>query len=198
MAAFADLRSLANLQARFVAPVPGKSTLLHKQGFWQNAKWDEEKTEHATQVWVLDGQIVADKDSAHHTDLNLAALGNWTGRGYDFHWCTDQVPTALRLYREHQQDARQYTFQGLAGGTDGSANKRTGRMGAGFVLGIQQEPLMTYSVSVGGPLAPLRAEAAGLFQLLRRVRERFPSHGADQTSNLSHEISCTLMCWPPY
>jgi hypothetical protein len=35
---------------------------------------------------------------------------------------------------------------------------------------------MTYSASVGGPIAPLRAEAASLLQLLRRVRERFPDH----------------------
>jgi len=188
MAALVDLRALANLQARCVALVPGKCTLLHKQGFWQSAKWDEEKTEHAAQVWMLGGQIVADRESTHHTDLSLAALGNWTGRRYDFHWCTDQVPTALRLYREHQQDARQYTFQGLVGGTDGSANNRTGRMGAGFALGIQKEPLMTYSVSVGGPLAPLRAEAASLFQLLRRVRERFPSH-----VNLLVFIDCLVL-----
>ncbi len=106
MAALVDLRSLANLQARCVALVPGKCTLLHKQGFWQSAKWDEEKTEHAARVWKLGGQLVADRDSAHHMDLSLAALGNWTGRQYDFHWCTDQVPMALKLYREHQQDAR--------------------------------------------------------------------------------------------
>ncbi len=73
----------------------------------QNAKWDEEKTKHAAQVWMVGGQIVADRDNAHHTDLSLAALGNWTGLLYDFHWCTDQVPMALKLYREHQQDARQ-------------------------------------------------------------------------------------------
>ena len=85
MAALVDLRALANLQARCVALVPGKCTLLHKQGFWQSAKWDEEKTEHAAQVWMLGGQIVADRDSTHHTDLSLAALGNWTGRRYDFH-----------------------------------------------------------------------------------------------------------------
>ncbi len=101
------------------------------------------------------GQIVAYRDSAHHTDLSLEALGNWTGRRYDFHWCTEQVPMALKLYREHQQDARQYMLQGLVGGTDGSANKRAGRMGAGFALGIKKEPLMTYSISVGGLLAPL-------------------------------------------
>ena len=161
---------------------------VYKQGFWQNAKWDEEKTEHAAKAWMLGGQIVADRDSAHHTDLSLAALANCTGRWYDFHWCTDQVPTELRLYRENQQDERQYTFQGLVGGTDGSANKRTGRMGAGFALGIQKEPLMTYSVSVVRPLAPLRAEAASLFQLLRRVRERFPGH-----TNLLVFIDCLVL-----
>ncbi len=69
------------------------------------------------------------------------------------------MPTALKLYCEHQQDARQYTFQGLVGGTDGRANKRTRRMGAGIALDIQKEPLMTYSLSVGGPLDPLQQHA---------------------------------------
>ena len=36
---------------------------------------------------MVGGQIVADRDSAHHTDLSLAALGNWTGLQYDFDWC---------------------------------------------------------------------------------------------------------------
>ena len=86
----------------------------------------------------------------------------------------DRLPKGLRLYREHQQDARQCTFQGLVGGTDGSANIRSDRMGAGFALGRQKEPLMTYYASVGRPLAPLRAEAASLFKLLSRAREQFP------------------------
>ena len=46
-------------------------------------------------------------------------------------------------------------------------------MGAGFALGRKKEPLMTYSASVGGPLAPLQAEAASLFQLLSRARAHF-------------------------
>jgi hypothetical protein len=50
---------------------------------WQNAKWDEEKAKHAAQVWMVGGQIVADRDSEHHTDLSLAALGNRTGSRYD-------------------------------------------------------------------------------------------------------------------
>ena len=173
-AAPVDLRTLAHLQARCVTLVPGKSTLLHKRGFWQTAEWDEETTEHAAQVWIVGGHVDVDQGRAQLADLSLAALGDWTGRRYDFHWCIDRVPRALKLYREHQQDARQYTFQGLIGGTDGSANIRTDRMGAGFALGRQKEPLMTYYASVGGPLASLRAEAASLFQLLSRAREQFP------------------------
>jgi hypothetical protein len=61
-------------------------------------------------------------------------------------------------------------------------------MGASFALDIKKVPLMTYSVSVGGPLAPLRAEAASLFQLLKRVRERFPGH-----ANLLVFIDCLVL-----
>ena len=122
---------------------------------------------------MVGGQVDADQGRAQHADLSLAALGDWTGRRYDFHWCIDRVPKALKLYREHQQDARQCTFQGLVGGTDGSANRRSNRMGAGFALGRQKEPLMTYYASVRGPLAPLRAEAASLFKLLSRAENDF-------------------------
>ena len=80
---------------------------------------------------MVGGHVDADQGRAQHADLSLAALGDWTGRQYNFHLCIDRVPNALRLYREHHQDARQYTFQGLVGGTDGSANELTGRMGAG-------------------------------------------------------------------
>ncbi len=56
----------------------------------------------------------------------LSSAGDWTGRQYDFNWCIDHVPKALRLYREHQQDARQYTFQGLVG-RHGWERERTDR-----------------------------------------------------------------------
>ena len=62
-------------------------------GFWQIAEWDEETTEHDAQVWIVGGHVDADQGRAQHADLSLvAALGDWTGRRYDFHWCIDRVP----------------------------------------------------------------------------------------------------------
>jgi hypothetical protein len=53
--------------------VPGKSTLLHKQGFWQKAEWDEEKNEHAAQVWMVGGPV-ADLGCEQHADLRKDGL----------------------------------------------------------------------------------------------------------------------------
>ncbi len=62
---------------------------------------------------------------------------------------------------------------GLVAGTDGSVDVRTEWMGAGYVLGAEPEPIMTFCARVGGPLASLRAEAASLLQLLREVRQHY-------------------------
>ena len=62
---------------------------------------------------------------------------------------------------------------GLIAGTDGSVDERTERMGAGYVVGTDPEPIMTFHARVGGPLASTRAEAASLLQLLRDVRQRY-------------------------
>jgi hypothetical protein len=77
----------------------------HKPGFWQLAKWDEEKSEHAAQVWMVGGQFDRGMCS---TSTSVSQLWE-TGLAllYDFHWCTDQVLKALKLYRENQQDTRQ-------------------------------------------------------------------------------------------
>ena len=173
MAASADLRILLELQARCIALIPAGCKLLHTSGFWQKAEWDEQTSEHAAQIWLLGGSA-AERTSAPPIYLSLHALGDWTSRRYDFHWCLGRVPPALGLYRQYQQDARQYTFAGLVGGTDGSACVRTDRMGAGFALGIERIPLLQFSAPVGGPVSSLRAEAASLLHFLRRVRERFP------------------------
>ncbi len=87
---------------------------------------------------MLEGsRAAAKRTSALTIDLSLHASGDGTSRRYDFHWCLDQVPQALGLYRQYQQDARQNTFSGLVGGTDGSACVRTDTsdtMGASFAL----------------------------------------------------------------
>jgi ribonuclease HI len=177
MAASADLRTLSQLKAQCIALLPAGCFLLHNAGFWQNAEWDSRTSEHAAQLWLLE-ESVPGCIKAPKIGLSLEALGDWSGRRYDFHWCNDRVPPALRLYRQFQQDALQYTFTGLVGGTDGSACMRTDRMGAGFALGTERIPLLQFSAPVGGPVSSMRAEAASLLQYLRRVRAQFPDQHA--------------------
>jgi hypothetical protein len=62
------------------------------------------------------------------------------------------------------------TGDGLVAGTDGSVDKRSEQMGAGYVLGDQPEPILTFHARVGGPLATTRAEAASILKLLQDVR----------------------------
>jgi hypothetical protein len=54
-------------------------------------------------------------------------------------------------------------------------DERTEAMGAGYVLGADPEPVISFFARVGGPLASARAEAAGLLQLLQDVLQRFGS-----------------------
>jgi hypothetical protein len=94
---------------------------------------------------------------------------------YAFHWCAHPVPPLLLIHRQHQQDALRHSWTGLVAGTDGSVDERTEAMGAGYVLGADTEPIISFSARVGGPLASARAEAASLLQLLQDVRQRFGS-----------------------
>ena len=173
-AALTDLRKLADLRAQCVALVPAKSNILHKPGGWQRAEWDEQQSTYPAQIWLLDPRVSGFSTSAHSSVLTSTTLGDWSGRRYDFHQDGEQIPEALFLYRKHQQDALQYTFQGLVCATDGSANIRTEEMGAGFAIGHGRDPLLTFSAPVGGVYSPLRAEAVSLLKYLQTVRERFP------------------------
>ena len=47
-------------------------------------------------------------------------------------------------------------------------------MGAGFAIGRERQPLLTFSAPVGGPYSPLRAEAVSLLQALRTIRIQLP------------------------
>ncbi len=61
-------------------------------------------------------------------------------------------------------------------GTDGSVDERTETMGTGYVVGNDRVPLMITSSPVGGPLAFIRSEAAGLLQLLRDIATAYGRH----------------------
>jgi hypothetical protein len=82
------------------------------------------------------GPVAAERMGAQYSDINLASLGDWTGRLFDFHWCIERVPKALT-----QQDARQYASQGLVGGMDGITNDH---MGAGRAVGIDKQHLIPH------------------------------------------------------
>ena len=86
-----------------------------------------------------------------------------------FHWRESPIPPRLLLHHPHQQDALRHGWDGLSAGTDGIVDERTERMGAGYVLGTDPEPIKTFYARVGGPFASTRAEAASLLQLLRDV-----------------------------
>ncbi len=75
------------------------------------------------------------------------------------------------LCREHRQDALRHSWTGLIAGTDGGVTWREERTSAGCVVGAYPVPAEELVVRVGGPLFTLRAEAAGLLQLLIRLGE---------------------------
>jgi hypothetical protein len=93
-------------------------------------------------------------------------LGSWEARRYDFHLRDGPLPEPLRPHQEHQQDALRHSWTGLIAGTDGGVKWHDERMSAGYVVGADLVPVEVLAVRVGGPLSTLRAEAAGLLQLL--------------------------------
>jgi ribonuclease HI len=97
----------------------------------------------------------------------LTSCGN---QRFAFHWYERSPPPRLLLYRQHQQDSLRHSWDGLIAGTDGSVDERAERMGAGYVLGVDPEPILILSTREEGPLASARAEAASLLQLLRDVQ----------------------------
>jgi hypothetical protein len=60
--------------------------------------------------------------------------------------------------------------------TDGSVDERTEHMGTGYIVGDDRVPLMILSSPVGGHLASIRSEAAGLLQLLLDIATNHGRH----------------------
>ena len=69
-------------------------------------------------------------------------------------------------------------------------DERAELMGAGYVLGDDPVPILTFHARNGGPLASARAEAASRLQLLKDVRLRY-------IRRLGVEYTCSslLIAW---
>ncbi len=76
----------------------------------------------------------------------------------------ESSPPRLLIHYQHQQDDLLHSWDasGLVAGTDGSIDERTEVMGAGYVLGVDPQPTISFFAKVGGPLASALAEAASL------------------------------------
>jgi hypothetical protein len=74
---------------------------------------------------------------------------------------------------ERQQDAIQMEWDGVVAAIDGSADRKTETMGAGFVVGVGSQPDSLF-FPFGGPSASFRAESAGLDGLFDRVEPDRP------------------------
>jgi hypothetical protein len=66
-------------------------------------------------------------------------------------------------------DPRPSKWDGIVAAIDGSVNRKTETMGAGFGVGTGPQPDDSLSFSMGGPLVSLRGEVAGTDCLLDRV-----------------------------
>ena len=166
-----DTAEMRRLGARLCAMLSSKSNVVHETACWADAKWDVHPARSATQIWKVEPAFAA--DTIH---LNIPPLlGSWDGRRYDFHWCHEKTPATLRLHQENQQDALRHTWDGHIAGTDGGVQWKNQRMGAGFAVGTDKVTAAVLAVRVGGPLSSLRAEAAGLLQLLCSLRTSHPA-----------------------
>ena len=180
---------LRQKNAKLVAILPRDSLVLHDQRCWSCANWDSKPARTASQVWRLGcGRTSEEPTSPQEFQQQL---GCWETRRYDFYW-NDNPPRPLQLYRSHQQDACQYTWNGLVGASDGSADMKKEKMSMGFVVGLDPIPLFDSAASVGGPLAALRAESVGLLSLIRRVRETL---GPTEPIRLLVFIDCLVLLW---
>ncbi len=153
--------------------------VLHQVGCWETAAWDVQvkSSRYITQLWKLNtNSEMQQQEQPRHPEGMPQLLNCGGSRRYAFHWCANPVPPLLLIHRQHQQDALRHNWTGLVAGTNGSVesvDERTEAMGAGYVLGADTEPIISFSAKVGGSLASARAEAATLLQLLQDVRQRF-------------------------
>jgi hypothetical protein len=108
-------------KATLAATIPAKSLILHSTCCWSDAQWDATPSTHDSQIWELQWH-----DESRPSNLGMTGigrredrtiplqnqLGNWLVRRYDFYTCAPSPPASLKIFRNKQQDARQYTHCG--------------------------------------------------------------------------------------
>ena len=121
------------------------SRALHQVGCWEVATWDVELSRFSTQLWKLN--TTADTLRQTHHGVMRHLLDCEGPHRYAFHWSEDPTPRLL-VHRQHQQDALRHSWDGLVAGTDGSVDERTEMMGAGYVLGADPLPIISFFARV--------------------------------------------------
>ncbi len=144
---------------------------MHQSICWETAAWDVVQSRYSAQLWRLHTHATMQQQDPELLPKHVQQLLNCVEtQRYVFHWYEEVPPPYLLLYQQHQQDAQRHCWAGLVAVTEGSVEARSKRMGAGYVLGDQPEPILTFHARVGGPLATTRAEAASIFKLLQDVQ----------------------------
>ena len=184
-----DKNSLTRLKACHYARIPKGSWILQAKEGWSEARLDEVRSSVAAEVWRT-GRGDARAPFLSSADFRRA-LGSWEEQREDFHWPTVPVPYHLAHFRAALQDSHCSTWESAhpgawVGATDGSFDKATETMGAGATVGLGKAPDKSIWFAVGGPLSPLRAEAAALDGLLQETPDNTP---------LLVLIDCLVLLW---
>ena len=188
-----DLRSLRQHQAHLIKLIPRQNQVVHATDCWSEARWDGHESVCATQLWLIENENKEiNYSKIRPLDLHHK-IGDWNQRRYDFHLHKALPSSLLHLYRQNQQDALRYGWDGIVAASDGGADLEKERAGAGYIATREDNIILDFSAAVGGPAVPLRAEAAGLLHLVVSVRER---EGTE--TNLLIFIDClvllTILC----
>jgi hypothetical protein len=147
--------------------------VLHRESCWRTASWDVFPNGNTTLLWKITPSNEQPAVPAVQPIAMQQFLECLESTKYASHWCEVSVQPLLQVHSNHQQDSG---WDGLVACTDDSVDERTEHMGTGYVVGDDSVPLMILSSPVGGPLASIRSEGAGLLQLLRNITTNHGRH----------------------
>jgi hypothetical protein len=130
---------------QLVVELPKHSAVLHDTTCWSEAAWDVRPSRYATQLWRLKTTSAL----RPQPEVCLAEMKRRMGvRGQCGYSLRGAPPPRLQYYRQHQQDALRYSWDGLIAGNNRSFDEETERIGGGYVVGVDSIPTMTLSIRV--------------------------------------------------